>query len=243
MLRLGKVLRQAAGASGDKEKMFTLAHYPHMTLTRTAAAVLEQDRYGPVFQLRVQQLHQRAKELDVMSLSAPKLQWDAQVVLLKSRPDEEDYEVFVNPTVPGYDDATSVAPMYGMWETCVCCSQMVAWVIRPQQVVVTCSDEFGAQRTEVLAGMRSRLFQHEMDHLRGSSMMAKAPGTDFVASLAALRQRDQWPPAYPSMEAAMTPPMQFFDYVSNEVVTPAGVEWVTDLAMKYYDFQSRQLPE
>jgi peptide deformylase len=236
-------LRRMCGTAGGATTGVKLAHFPHTGLTAPAAAVYAEDRSRPQFTQQVQNLIAAAHKLNVMSLSAPKVSWDAQVILLKATPDEEEFEVFVNPVVPGYDDRTSVAPMCGMWENCASCGAVHAWVVRPQQITVSYTDEWGADHTEVMDGMRARLFMHELDHLRGVSMLQQVFSTDFIVSVTALNQRQLWPHNFPSAEARMTGMSEMFDYVRNQVVVPKGLEWVSRLGHNFAEFNARRIAE
>jgi peptide deformylase len=218
-----------------------LAHFPHSSLTTPAARVAPADFTKPSFPLQIQRLHDAANRMQCLSFSAPKIKWDVQVILIKATPDVDDYEIFVNPEVPGYDDRRSIAPMLGMWENDVSCASLHAWVIRPRSVSVTAQDEYGDTRTELLDGMRARLLMHELDVLRGTSFMQQAPSTDFVVSSSALAQQELWPAHFPSAEARMTGMNQCFDYVTNTVVTPPGMEWVAAIQASFIQFQSNRL--
>jgi peptide deformylase len=114
--------------------------------------------------------------------------------------------------------------MYGMWESCCSCGQLLAWVIRPQQIVATGLDQYGDPRSEVLQGMPARLFMHELDHLRGKCMLNQVMGPEFVVSVLAMHQRALWPVHYPSAEAYATMPGSFFDYTTNTIVPVDGLQ-------------------
>ena len=215
-----------------------IVHYPHVMLTRPALPVLLEDLKTSRFRNCLTQLNQIASELMCLSISATQFYWNAQVILLKMHPDAQLYESWVNPHVPNYDDKTSIAPMFGYWENCVSCSAIHAWVIRPQTISVKGYNESGVPKEEVMTGMKARLLMHELDHLRGVSMMQQAPSTDFLVAHCALMQQDVWPANFPSAEAYVTPPGHFFDYVSNKVVVPEGLEWyhaATQNQMKFTD--------
>lgn len=218
-----------------------LAHFPNMALTVPPSPVTQSDWNKPSFPLQIQRLNDAAHKLQCLSFSAPKIKWDAQVILLKATPDVDDYEVFINPEVPGYDDRTAVVPMYGMWENCVCCSSLHAWVMRPQKINVKAQDEYGETREAILEGVRARLLMHELDHLRGTSFLQQAPSTDFIVSSAALAQQELWPENWPSMEARMTGMNQAFDYVTNQVIVPPGLEWASAIAQAFSQFQNNRI--
>jgi peptide deformylase len=221
-----------------------LAHFPHVSLTIPAALVtLDEFRNSTAFPLQVERLNDSANRLQCLSLSAPKIRWHAQVMVLKATPDMDDYEVYVNPEAPGYDDKHSIAPMFGMWENCICCGSLHAWCIRPQVIAVRAQDEFGDWREAVLDGLRARLFMHELDHLRGTSYLQQCPSTDFIVSSAALSQRELWPANFPSMEARMTGMNQVFNYSTNRVETPPGLEWASQLQSAFVSFQANRVAE
>lgn len=209
----------------EAKALSRVACYPHRCMTRPVLPVSESDLRSPLFMSRLMDMNQLATDLHCVSFSAPKAHWDAAVILVKSNPDEKDFEVWVNPTVPGYDDRHSVAPMYGMWENCISCGATTAWVVRPQRITCTGMDEHGNEKVEVLDGMRARCLMHELDHLMGKTIFHQTVGPEFVVSSVAMGQRHLWPANFPSAEAYVTMPQQFFDYVQNTTVIPRGMEW------------------
>lgn len=244
MLRRSFLFRTATARTSTttRDTSVKLAHFPHVSLTVAPARVTKDEfERSTTFPLQIERLNDAANKLQCLSLSAPKIRWHAQVIVLKATPDMDDYEVFVNPDVPGYDDKRSVAPMYGMWENCICCSSLHAWVIRPQSISVHAQNEYGETRTAVLSGIRARLLMHELDHLRGTSYLQQCPSTDFIVSSAAISQRDMWAPNFPSMEARMTGMNQMFDYVTNQVIVPPGLEWASELHNAYRAFQANRI--
>lgn len=209
-----------------------IACYPHRILTRPVLPLDSRQINTPLFTSKLLNLTQTAKELSCISFSAPKAHWDASVVVLRPSPDAEEFDVWVNPQVPGYDDPSNLnqmkaglAPMYGMWENCISCGSCYAWVIRPQKVACHGYDQFGNEKHEVLEGLSARCLMHELDHLNGKTIIHQAQGPEFVVSSTALGQRDLWPTNFPSAEAYVTAPNQFFDYVKNTTVVPGGLEW------------------
>lgn len=209
----------------EAEAMAKVACFPHRVLTRPTEPLSEKFISSTLFTANLLELIQLATSLNCVSFSAPKGKWSASVLLIKGNPDDDDYDVWVNPEVPGYDDRNSVAPMYGMWENCISCSTCNAWVVRPQRITCKGFDRYGNQKMEVLDGLRARCLMHELDHLKGQSIIEHALGPEFVVSTIALAQRDLWPPNFPSAEASITPPYHFFDYVQNSVIVPPGLEW------------------
>lgn len=210
----------------ENETKSRCAQYPHRILTRPCLPLQLREIRSQLMNSRIMNLNKMAADLNALSFSAPKGHWDAQVILLKATPDSKEFEAWVNPSSPGYDDRHSVAPMYGMWENCCSCGAACAWVIRPQQVTAVGLDEYGNEKKEVLSGLRARLFMHELDHLHGKTILQQALGPDFIVSQSALAQRELWPACFPSAEAAMTQSMEFFDYVQNRTVMPQGLEWM-----------------
>lgn len=211
----------------DKETkaMSRVACYPHHSVTRPVLPVSRGQLQAPIFTNQLQDTIKIATDLGCVSFSAPKVHWDAAVILVKGSPDDAEFDIWVNPDVPGYDDRNSLAPMYGMWENCISCGVCNAWVLRPQKITCTGWDQHGNEKTEVLDGMRARCLMHELDHLRGKTILQQALGPEFVVSGSAMSQRDLWPVNFPSAEAYGTPPHFFFDYVLNTLVVPKGLEW------------------
>lgn len=208
----------------ESKAMGRIAFYPHRSITRPVLPIPESQILSPLFTSNLMDLRQVATDLHCISISAPKIHWDAAVILVRGNPSDEEFEVWVNPTVPGYDDRHSVAPMYGMWENCISCGATVAWVMRPQRITCTGYDEHDTKKTEVLSGMRARCLMHELDHIRGKTILHQTVGPEFVCSSVAMSQRHLWPANFPSAEAYITYPGQFFDYVHNTTIIPPGME-------------------
>jgi peptide deformylase len=209
----------------ESEVKSKCAQFPHRILTRPSVALDIKNIRHQTFMHHLAALTKMASDIHAISFCGQKGHWDARVVIMKANPDMQEYEVWVNPEVPGYDDRNSVAPMYGMWENCASCGAACAWVVRPQSILVEGYDEYGNAKKEVLSGIRARLMMHELDHLQGKTIIQQALGPDFVVSQSALAQKDLWAANFPSAEAHMTASMQFFDYVTNQTIVPPGFEW------------------
>ena len=218
-----------------------LAFYPHQVLLQKAPEISMEEIKSEGFIPKIYKMNRIAQEYQLMSISAPKIYWPGRVIIVKSRHDTGEYECWINPEIPGYDDKRSVSPMYGFWESCGCCGDAAAWVIRPQQVTVFGLDEYGRERKEVLGGIRARTIMHELDHLNGVSMMHQAPSPDYIVTTHALMQRDQWPPNFPSAEAQMTPVMHFFNYVTNCTEVPKGLEYLGNAAPDFAEFKDPKI--
>lgn len=214
-----------------------IACYPHRALTRPVLPMPSNQINTPLFTSKLVDLIQTAKDLHCISFSAPKVHWDVALLVLRHTPDANDFDVWVNPQVPGYDARESVAPMYGMWENCVSCGSCYAWVIRPQKIACHGFDQYGNEKHETLEGLAARCLMHELDHLNGKTIIQQAQGPEFVVSSSALGQRELWPANFPSAEAYMTAPNQFFDYVKNTTVVPGGLEWWFAQNMAEFDAQ------
>ncbi|EPY35558.1 peptide deformylase [Strigomonas culicis] len=221
--------------------MGKVAIYPHRSMTRPVLPINVQDVTSPLFIHRVLELTKLAQDLDCVSFSGPKGHWDASVVFIKSDPNQAEFDVWVNPEIPGYDDRTSAAPMYGMWENCVSCGACHAWVIRPQRVTCTGYDQHGKRKQQVLGGMLARCLMHELDHLSGKTILQQTVGPEFVVSGVAMAQRDLWPANFPSAEAYMTGSHQFFDYVTNTTIVPQGLEFWYAQNTSSQSFQDERL--
>jgi peptide deformylase len=216
--------RIRATVDADAERQKFIALYPHKSLTRPSPPLSPGSIRNDVFNSQLDKLISIGRSMKAFSLSAPKAHWSATVVVMRTTVDSE-FEAWVNPAVPGYDDRKSVAPMYGMWENCCSLGKVAAWVVRPQSVHCSGLDEYGNPKAELLQGFRARLMMHELDHLQGKSILQQSLGPDFVVAQHSLEQRDLWPDDFPSIEAKMTPEFHFFDYVTNCVVPIPGFDY------------------
>lgn len=226
----------------ETSKRTKLSLFPCQTMLTPVQALSENELCSPNFMQRLWQMNQVATELQMLCISGPKFHWPVPVILLKSSVDGSQYETWVNPAVPDYDSRTSIAPMYGMWENCASCGHVYAWVVRPQSIHVSGLDEYGRAKHELLTGIRARLLMHEMDHLRGTTMLQHTTSPDFVCSGNSIFQKELWPANFPSAEAYATPILHFFDYTTNNVIVAPGMEWVFQMANGQMQFTKPPIP-
>jgi peptide deformylase len=219
------------GSKAGKTATNPIAWYPHKILMKKQPDFPMSEVQHPDFVQRVLRLNKVVDDFGLICISGPKAKWEGRIILLKTVPGSTEYETWVNPIVEGYDDKTSVAPMYGQWEMCASCQFAAAWVIRPQSIVVRGYDEFGKYKEEKLDDMRARALLHEMDHLEGKSVFHQVLSPEFIVSTESLSQKDLWPRTFPSIEAFETPPLFFFDYVRNCVLKPPGLEHLIEMSL------------
>jgi peptide deformylase len=73
-----------------------------------------------------------------------------------------DFDIFINPTI-----LSSSEEVKDDYEYCLSVDTNEYLVRRPAKVQVQYYEEDGILKTEVLDGLRARIFQHEYDHLEG----------------------------------------------------------------------------
>jgi peptide deformylase len=80
--------------------------------------------------------------------------------------DPADFQTFINPKVLG----ETLTQEY-MWEHCLSFPNLRCMVKRPIGIEISYLDEQGAELEQKLYDFHARVFLHELDHLKGRSMM------------------------------------------------------------------------
>ena len=78
------------------------------------------------------------------------------------------------------------------------------YIERPSEVIGRWIDVDGHTVVAKLSGMGSRLYQHEMDHIKGKAFYERIPNISHAVPLAGFRSMSMWKSDFPSIEARST---------------------------------------
>lgn len=185
----------------------------------------------PDFQTLLKKLQDTRSHYQYPSLSAPQIGWNVSVFVLY------DGSVWINPKQKKIETTTTtkttavqseVEERNGhdhnddekcwSWEPCASCSFLMHYIERPHKCSVSRYDEYGRyhEGVEHFDGMKSRLIQHEMDHLTGILFTRRIPNSLHVVPMDGFHSMSDWAEDYPSIEARSTnlytlffPPFKF----------------------------------
>lgn len=191
--------------SGDSE--FPIVQLPAESLLCKQSPVSLSDINTSSFKKMTQRLIDTRNHYQYPSLSAPQIGWNVSVFTLY------DNSVWINPQVTRVYAET---PCW-TWEPCASCAFLMHYIQRPHEILVSRYDEAGAfHKDQRLDGMRSRLVQHEMDHMNGVLFSRRIPDALHVVPMDGFQAMSDWADDYPSLEARSTnlyslffPPMKF----------------------------------
>lgn len=147
------------------------------------------------FRTMLQRLKDTRHHYQYPSLSAPQIGWNVSVFVL------HDGSVWINPKIKKlYESETCWS-----WEPCASCCFLMHFIERPHECVVSRYDENGKYHEgDRLDGMKSRLVQHEMDHLTGILFSRRIPNSLHVVPMDGFYGMSDWAEDYPSIEARST---------------------------------------
>jgi peptide deformylase len=132
------------------------------------------------------------------SFSAPQIGWNVSVFVLF------DGSVWINPEIVQTQQDTAAPDTCWTWEPCASCCFLMHYIERPQRVVISAYNEHGQKVEEELSGMKGRMAQHEMDHLRGVLFSRRIPDALHVVPLDGFHTMSAWRDDFPSLEARST---------------------------------------
>jgi peptide deformylase len=151
----------------------------------------------------IQRLHESRRYYQYPSLGAPQIGWNVSVFALY------DGSTWVNPvTRPApatLADGSDGAETCWTWEPSASCCFLMHYIERPHAVVAERYDETGKfHAAETLTGMRSRLVQHQMDHMNGVIFTRRIPNSLHVVPMDGFHTMSDWAEDFPSIEARST---------------------------------------
>ena len=178
-----------------KPSEFPIVQLPAESLWCKQAPVALCEIKTQSFRRMLQRLLDARKHYQYPSMSAPQIGWNVSVFVLY------DGSVWINPSVDRvYSDQTCWT-----WEPCASCGFLMHYIERPHEIVASAYDGDGALVDKVkLDGMRSRLVQHEMDHLTGVLFTRRIPDSLHVVPMDGFHLMSDWAEDFPSIEARST---------------------------------------
>lgn len=157
------------------------------------------------FQHMLQRLKDSRSYYQYPSMSAPQIGWNVSVFVLY------DGSVWINPKYEKRGKGVKTAEnenddaMCWAWEPCASCCFLMHYIQRPHECFVSRYDENGTfHEGELLDGMKSRMLQHEMDHLNGVLFSRRIPNSLHVVPMDGFNTMSDWAEDYPSIEARST---------------------------------------
>lgn len=110
-------------------------------------------------------MQEKLEEYNGLGLSANQIGLKHRVFVMRTEP----ITFCFNPVVTAYGQEMSV-----MEEGCLTYPGLFVKIRRPSNIRVRFKDVNGESHTEKFAGMTSRIFQHELDHLNGINYLDRA---------------------------------------------------------------------
>ena len=135
--------------------------------TSNRIAVVSEDTKAIIEKMKTATLDweaQRDSEVGV-ALAAVQIGAMDRIVVVRNRPDDKsdkDFETFINPEIAKYEGEVSEEP-----EGCLSIPDIYGVVPRYETVRIKALDIDGTPFRVKVSGFLARVFQHEIDHLRG----------------------------------------------------------------------------
>jgi peptide deformylase len=201
MLRKLALRRQVGGGSagsgggyGSASAGFPIVMMPSRSLWCQQQAVNLRDINDSSFSRMVDKLKSTRSHYRYPCLAAPQIGWNVQVFTFF------DGSVWINPRIETeYRD-----PMCWTWEVSASQAFLVHYIERPYRVLASGYDERGRHQQQELTGMRSRLFQHCMDFMKGELYHRRVADGRHIVPMDGFHTMSEWADDYPSLEARST---------------------------------------
>lgn len=203
MLRRARRLLQLGGGGGGNgtpesgfasSSNFPIVMMPSRNLWCTQQALRLDEIKATTFSRMADKLKSSRSHYQYPALTAPQIGWNVQAFTLY------DGSVWCNPQiVREYRDT-----MCWTWEVCASQSFLVHYIERPYRIKASGYNEHGQFVEEEMSGMRSRLFQHCMDFMRGELFHRRIPDAAHVVPMDGFHDMSEWADDFPSVEARST---------------------------------------
>lgn len=144
-------------------------------LTHMVTFPLSEQDHEDIYALKdVLRHHSLSRHLEGIAIAAPQLDIQKRLFLMGDIVRNDDYrlrrlEVIINPTILSFSEDTSL-----MWEGCLSYPQYEALVQRPVSIQTQYQNMQGKVISKRMRGNLARVFQHEYEHLEGSSFKDQA---------------------------------------------------------------------
>lgn len=153
-------------------------HYPDPRLRLKARPVTE---FGPGLVALAARMFELMREAKGVGLAAPQVGVPLRLFVMNDTGQPEDDRVVCNPVI---SDAESPAEAE---EGCLSLPGVLVQVRRPARVRIAAQDAEGREWSDVSDELRSRVWQHETDHLNGVLIIDKMSPSDRIATRKTLK--------------------------------------------------------
>ena len=146
----------------------------HPLLRQIAQNVTSEEIKSEEFNQLIKDMYDTMKQEGGIGIAAPQIGVSKQVTIIELPEDSDRYEevqktpllVIINPILTVIDDEKK-----GYWEGCLSVPGLRGYVERPQKIKVEFTDLDLKKQTLELDGFLATVFQHELDHLSGLSLI------------------------------------------------------------------------
>jgi len=162
------------------ELRFDLTLYPTPILRKVAEPF---ETFDDDLRDIVRAMYQRMYESQGVGLAGPQVGLKKRVLVLNATGEKEDELAMVNPTIRSRQGEATVFE-----EGCLSFPGIYAEVERPDGCTVEFWTAEGERREESFTGFRSRIIQHEYDHLEGVLLVDRMSRADKLRHKNALEE-------------------------------------------------------
>jgi peptide deformylase len=167
------------------EAMARIVQYGDPVLRSRASEI---DRFDADLEAEAQEMFVLMRDAFGCGLAANQVGRLRRLLVFQSSEDEEP-DALVNPVMESVSEETET-----MTEGCLSIPGVVLDVERPVEATFSGLDLSGRPVRWEMSGMRSRIIQHELDHLDGILILDRAPADQRRAAMRALRRGETWEP-------------------------------------------------
>lgn len=162
----------------------SLRYYPDPVLTEPCEPVEDPAAHDDLVEAMVNVLYGE----DGVGLAAPQVGVSRQLFLLCLDPEKQWHEVYINPSIHEVEDERPVE------EGCLSFPDVTVEVERGSQVSFSAVTPSGREIQRTVEGLQAHCVQHEVDHLRGRTLIDYCDLQEKMALDETLRQRDDASP-------------------------------------------------
>jgi peptide deformylase len=162
--------------------MQNIVQYGDPVLTEKCSAIETFDSY--VSDLVEELKATLVKEEKGIAVAAPQIGIPEEVFVYDLN-DQHGPRVIINPNIYIAKDS------WMFKEGCLSIRDMFWWVSRPKDIGVTWQDEKGVEQRGSFTELEARMFQHEIDHLRGVLLLSRITPSEKKKALKELAKRNQ----------------------------------------------------
>ena len=143
----------------------------HPTLRREAEPIAETASGDNSFSSLINDMRDTLRDYGGIGLAAPQIDESVQLVIIDLPGGQSRYgdlealplSICINPVVTTLNTETA-----GYWEGCLSVPGLRGFVVRPQHIRLTYTDEKGTRLEREFSNFHATVVQHEIDHLMGT---------------------------------------------------------------------------